>query len=234
MIFLLIISCLFWCVALKKAFWWVLKYLSTFSSDSSCQLDVFWHDGDPLCVDGAQVGVFEETDEVSFWGFLECSDGCALESQVGLEVLGDLSDQSLEGQLSDEQFGGFLVSSDLTKCNGSWSVSVGFLDSSGGRGALSGSLGGQLFSWSLTSGRFSCSLLCTSHIESEFDEIRKFVRSVWSWSSIWSSRCKQTYKFRKSRAKKETAIWLVESVNIGSCSWKNTKSVFLVYGRFEN
>ena len=40
--------------------------LSSFSTDSSGQLDVLWHDGDPLCVDGAQVGVFEETDEVSF------------------------------------------------------------------------------------------------------------------------------------------------------------------------
>ena len=43
-----------------------VKDLCTFSTDSSCQLDVFWHDGDPLGVDGAQVGVLEEADEVSF------------------------------------------------------------------------------------------------------------------------------------------------------------------------
>ena len=152
--------------------------LGALSTDAAGELDVLWHDGDALGVDGAKVGVLKEANEVGLGGFLKGKDGGSLEPQVGLEVLGDLSDQSLEGQLSDEQFGGFLVSSDLTKCNGSWSVSVGFLDSSGGRGALSGSLGGQLFSWSLTSGRFSCSLLCTSHIESEFDEIRKFVRSV--------------------------------------------------------
>jgi histone H3 len=90
------------CVALKKAVLVAVKDLCTFSSDSSCQLDVFWHNRDPLCVDGAQIGVFEETNQVSLGGFLQGSDGCALESQVGLEILGDLSYQSLEGQLSDE------------------------------------------------------------------------------------------------------------------------------------
>jgi hypothetical protein len=40
--------------------------LSSFSTDSSGQLDVLWHDGDPLGVDGAQVGIFEETDQVGF------------------------------------------------------------------------------------------------------------------------------------------------------------------------
>ena len=40
--------------------------LSSFSTDSSGQLDVLWHNGHPLCVDGAQVGVFEETDQVGF------------------------------------------------------------------------------------------------------------------------------------------------------------------------
>ena len=59
------------------------------------RLDVLWHDGDSLGVDGAQVGVFEEADQVGFAGFLESCDGGRLESQVGLEVLGDLSDQTL-------------------------------------------------------------------------------------------------------------------------------------------
>ena len=49
--------------------------LSTFSTDTTGQLDVLWHDGDALSVDGAQVGVFEETDEVSFGCFLKGHDG---------------------------------------------------------------------------------------------------------------------------------------------------------------
>ena len=45
------------------------------SSDSLGQLDVSGHDGDSLGVDGAQVGVFEEGDEVSFSSLLESKHG---------------------------------------------------------------------------------------------------------------------------------------------------------------
>jgi hypothetical protein len=38
--------------------------LGTLSSDPSGQLDVLGHDGDPLGVDGAQVGVLEQADQV--------------------------------------------------------------------------------------------------------------------------------------------------------------------------
>ena len=37
-------------------------YLGALSSDPSCQLDVFRHDGDSLGVDGAQVSVLEQAD----------------------------------------------------------------------------------------------------------------------------------------------------------------------------
>ena len=40
----------------------MLCYLSALSSDPSCQLDVFGHDGDSLGVDGAQVSVLEQAD----------------------------------------------------------------------------------------------------------------------------------------------------------------------------
>ena len=39
-------------------------YLWSFSSDSSCQLDVLWHDSDALGMNGAEVSVFEDTDQV--------------------------------------------------------------------------------------------------------------------------------------------------------------------------
>ena len=44
--------------------------LRPLASDATCQLDVFGHDGDTLGVDGAQVGVFEQTHEVGFASFL--------------------------------------------------------------------------------------------------------------------------------------------------------------------
>ena len=56
--------------------------LGTLSSDPSGQLDVLGHDGDPLGVDGAQVGVLEESDEVSLAGLLESHDSAGLEPQV--------------------------------------------------------------------------------------------------------------------------------------------------------
>ena len=137
--------------------------LSTLSSDSSGQLDVLWHDGDPLGVDGAQVGVFEESDQVGFGGFLEGSDGSRLESQVGLEVLGDLTDEALEWELADQELGGLLVAADLTESHGARTVAVGLLDAAGGWGGLAGCLGGELLAWGLASSGLACGLLGTSH-----------------------------------------------------------------------
>jgi len=66
--------------------------LSTFATDPASELDVLWHDGHTLGVNGAKVGVLEQTDQISFAGFLKCHDGRALESQVSLEVLSDFTD----------------------------------------------------------------------------------------------------------------------------------------------
>jgi hypothetical protein len=96
---------------------------------------------------------------------LESSDGRRLESQVGLEVLGDLTDETLEGKLSDQEFGRLLVSSDLSKGDGSWSVTMRFLHSSSCWGALSGGFGSQLLSWSLASSRFTGGLLGSCHFD---------------------------------------------------------------------
>ena len=76
-------------------------------------------------MDGTQVGILEKTNEVSFGGLLKGKDGRSLETQVGLEVLGDLTDETLEGKLADEEVGGLLVTTDLTKSDGSRTVTVG-------------------------------------------------------------------------------------------------------------
>jgi hypothetical protein len=141
------------------------NFLSSLSTDSAGQLDVLGHDGHTLGVDGAQVGVLEETNQVSLGSLLESHDGRGLEPQVSLEVLGDFTDQTLEGQFPDEELGGFLVTTDLTESDGSGPVTMGLLDSSGGRGALTGSLGGQLFPGGLASGGLTSGLLCSCHFE---------------------------------------------------------------------
>ena len=138
-------------------------HLSTLATDSASQLDVLGHDGDTLGMDSAEVGVFEETDQVSLGGFLQCHDGRRLEPQVCLEVLGNLTDQALEGQLPDEELGTLLVATDLTESHGTRAVTMGLLYASRGRSRLAGGLGGQLLARGLASCRLASSLLGTCH-----------------------------------------------------------------------
>ena len=120
-------------------------------------------------MDGAQVGVLEEADQVSFAGLLQSHDGGRLEAQVGLEVLGDLTHQALEGQLADEELSALLVTADLAECDGTGPVPVWLLNAAGGRRALASGLGGELFAWGFAAGRFTCCLLCTGHVGSMND-----------------------------------------------------------------
>ena len=74
--------------------------LVALTAETAGELDVLALDGDTLGVDSAEVGVLEERDEVGLDGLLESTDGRALEAEVGLEVLGNLtnlcSDDALE------------------------------------------------------------------------------------------------------------------------------------------
>ena len=137
--------------------------LSTLATDAPGKLDVLGHDGDTFGVDGAQVGVLEESNQVSLRCFLESLDGRSLESQVSLEVLGDLTDKTLEGQLADEKLGGLLVATDLAEGHGSWTVTVGLLDAAGGGRGLARGLGGQLLAGRLATGGLASGLLGTGH-----------------------------------------------------------------------
>jgi hypothetical protein len=102
-----------------------------------------------------QVGglrVLEQANKVGFNGLLEGTDSGRLEAEIRLEVLSDLTNQTLEGELSDEELGGLLVTTNLTKSDGTRLVSVGLLDTSGRRGGLSGSLGSKLLTRGLATG----------------------------------------------------------------------------------
>ena len=54
----------------------VVVSLHSFSPDSSCQLDVFWHDGDSPGMDSTQIGVFEQPHEIGLGCFLKTQYGC--------------------------------------------------------------------------------------------------------------------------------------------------------------
>ena len=141
-----------------------MKRLSALATDAAGKLDVLWHDGDTLGVDGAQVGVFEKTNEVSLGGFLKGHHGGGLEAQVSLEVLSDLTHKSLERQLADEELSALLVATDLTESDGTRPVPVGLLHSTSGRGTLASRLGCQLLAWSLAPGGLASGLLSTGHL----------------------------------------------------------------------
>ena len=115
-------------------------------------------------MDGAEVGVLEESNHVGIGGLLESEDGGGLESQVGLEVRGDFSNESLERKLSNEELGGFLILSDHSEGDGSWSESVGLLDTRDWDSGLGG-LDDHL-SWGLGAGSLSSGLLGSCHFKS--------------------------------------------------------------------
>ena len=149
----------------------VVSDLSTLTTDTAGKLDVLWHDGDTLGVDSAQVGVLEKTNKVGLAGLLEGHNGGALEAKVSLEVLGNLTDKALEGQLADEELSGLLVPPDLSESDSAGPVSVGLLDASGGGGALASGLGGQLLPGGLASGGLTCGLLSTGHVDGSVETV---------------------------------------------------------------
>ena len=145
-----------------------IKSSGALTADSAGELHVLGHDGDSLGVDGAEVGVLEETDHVGLRGLLEGKDGGGLETEVVSELTGDLSDESLEWELSDEELSGLLESADLTESDGSWSESVWLLDSTGGLGLLGGSLVGDVLSWVLGAGVLAGGVLGAGHFKLVF------------------------------------------------------------------
>ena len=80
--------------------------LSALTTEAASQVDILGLDGHTLGVDGSQVGVLKERDKVSLRGLLKCADGGGLETEIGLEVLGNLADETLEGEFADQKLSG--------------------------------------------------------------------------------------------------------------------------------
>ncbi len=67
------------------------------AAKSPRQIDVPGHEGDPVPVNGAQVGVLEESDQEGLRGFLEGADGGTLQEQVWSDSVHYLGEKALEG-----------------------------------------------------------------------------------------------------------------------------------------
>ena len=57
---------------------------------------------------------------------------CEDTKETNLEVLSDFTNETLEGELPDEEFGGLLVFADFTESDGSGAETMGLLDTTGG------------------------------------------------------------------------------------------------------
>jgi hypothetical protein len=66
-------------------------------------------------MNGAQVCILKHTNKVSLWSLLECKHCRALESQVVIETLSNLSYQTLEWCLANQKVSRLLVFPDLSK-----------------------------------------------------------------------------------------------------------------------
>ena len=147
------------------------------------------HDGDMLGVNGAEVSVLKDANQVGLSSLPEGKDGTSLETQVILKVLGDLTDKTLEWGFANEKVGGFLVMVDLTKSHGFWAVMVGLLDTTSGRDRLASSLCGKLLTRSLASSRLTSSLLGVGHGFAEAAIVIRLLLLLLLLISLSSSHC---------------------------------------------
>ena len=113
---------------------------------------------------------------LTFSGLLESEDGRRLEAQVGLVVLSNLTNETLERKLADEQLGGFLITTNFTESDSSGPETMRLLDTGGdGHGSLASSLGSELLTRGLATSRLAGGLL----FEGSFVGVCKYyVRSV--------------------------------------------------------
>jgi hypothetical protein len=123
-------------------------FLRTLPADATGQLNVLGHDRHTFRMNGAKIGVFKESHQVGFGGLLQRQHGTALEAEITLEVLGNFTDQALEGELANQQIGTLLVPTNLPEGDRTRTVAMGLLDSARGRSRLASGLGGQLLAGS--------------------------------------------------------------------------------------
>ena len=87
--------------------------------NASCELNISNHDGDSFGVNGCQIGIFEQMDEIIFRGFLQGHQGLACPAKLlawtSEMVLGHLSHESGKGQFPQQQISRPLITLHHTK-----------------------------------------------------------------------------------------------------------------------
>ena len=116
--------------------------LGTLTTDTTSKLDILWHNSHTLSMNSTQVGILKKTNKVRLTRLLQRQDGGRLETQIGLEILSNLTHKTLEGGLTDQKISRLLILANLTKSDSTGTVTVGLLDTPGGGGGLACGLGG--------------------------------------------------------------------------------------------
>ncbi len=123
-------------------------------------------------MNSTQVSVLKQSNHVCFGSLLNSEDSLRLESQITLVLLSDLTDKSLEGELSDEQLSGLLELSDLTESDSTGSEPVRFLDTThvlvAHSSGLTSCLVCKLLTGSLGTSGLTCGLLSSCHDSNKF------------------------------------------------------------------
>jgi histone H3 len=83
--------------------------------NASGQLNVLGHDGNTLGMNGAQVCILKHANKASLRSLLEGKYSCAKETQVAIEILSNLSYQTLEWRLTNQKVSQLLLFPDLLK-----------------------------------------------------------------------------------------------------------------------
>lgn len=91
-----------------------IQHLSSLPPDPPCQLNILGHNGNPLCMNGTEIGILEKTHKVRFCCLLQCQHRMALETQICLEVLCNFTYQPLEGQFPYQKLCALLILSNFT------------------------------------------------------------------------------------------------------------------------
>jgi hypothetical protein len=131
------------------------------TTEAAGKSEVLGLNGDTLSVDGGQVSVFEEGHEVGLASLLKGKDSRRLEAEIRLEVLSDFADETLEGELADEEIRALLILADFTESDGTRPEAMRLLDTAGrdGGGLLGSLLSRELLSWGFATSRLASRLL---------------------------------------------------------------------------
>jgi hypothetical protein len=140
-------------------------FLGPFTSNALCKLDIPFHNGHTVRVDGTQVRILKQPNQVGFRSFLQSSNSRRLEAEIPPETRGNLTNESLKWQLSDEEICGLLVFPDFSEGHSTRPETMLLFGTLGvnHRCGLAGSFGTQGLAWGFTTGGLPSCLLGSSH-----------------------------------------------------------------------